>query len=104
MVIGHDVSKEIWQETLAKSLHRFPENPSVLQQFYKGKKVEGRFMNPATGKIERMISRVRLTPYYFVVGETTQLGGILATLCPHDKKKIHGMVDAVMAPCATKNL
>ena len=49
-----------------------------------------------------MTSRVRLTPYYFVVGETTQLGGILATLCPNDKKKIHGMVDAIMVPCAIK--
>ena len=103
VVIGHDVSNEIWQETLKTSLHRFPNPPSVLQKFYKGKKVEGRFLNPATGKIETMTSRVRLTPYYFVVGETTQLGGILATLCPHDKKKIHGMVDAIMSPCAIKN-
>ena len=60
-------------------------------------------MNKVTGKIETMTSRVRLTPYYFVVGETTQLGGVLATLCPNDKKKIHGMVDAIMAPCAIKN-
>ena len=103
VVIGHDVSNEIWQETLKTSLHRFPNPPSVLQKFYKGKKVEGRFLNSATGKIETMTSRVRLTPYYFVVGETTQLGGILATLCPHDKKKIHGMVDAIMSPCAIKN-
>ncbi|MBC8283437.1 MAG: hypothetical protein H8E32_06445 [Nitrospinae bacterium] len=104
VVVGHDVSSEIWQQTLTKGLQQFPDQPSILQKFYKGKKVEGRFLNPATGKIETMMSRVRLTPYYFVVGETTQLGGILATLCPHDKKKIHGMVDAIMAPCATKNL
>ena len=29
-----------------------------------------------------------------------QLGGILATLCPADKKIIHGMKDAVFAPCS----
>ena len=26
-------------------------------------------------------------------------GGILATVCPADKKLLHGMPDAVMAPC-----
>ena len=81
----------------------FPEKPSVLQKFYKGKKVEGRFLNLATGEIEVMLSRVRLTPYYFVVDGMAKLGGILATLCPYDKKKIHGMVDAIMVPCAIKN-
>ena len=104
VVVGHDVSNQIWQETLIKGLKQFPEQPSILQKFYKGKKVGGQYLNSATGKIEKMTSRVRLTPYYFVVDETAKLGGILATLCPHDKKKIHGMVDAIMAPCATKNL
>jgi len=104
VAVGHDLSSEIWKEILMKSLHQFPEQPSILQKFYKGKKVAGRFLNAATGKIETMMSRVRLTPYYFVVDETTKLGGIMATLCPDDKKKIHGMVDAIIAPCATKNL
>lgn len=104
VVVGHDVSSEIWQQTLTKGLQQFPDQPSILQKFYKGKKVEARFLNPDTGKIETMVSRVRLTPYYFVLGGSTQLGGVLATLCPQDKKKIHGMVDAIMVPGATKNL
>jgi len=29
-----------------------------------------------------------------------ELGGILATVCPLDKKLIHGMREAVMVPCA----
>ena len=103
VVVGHDVSSDVWQQTLTKGLEQFPDQSSILQKFYKGRKVEARYLNPGTGKIETMVSRVRLTPYYFVVGETTHLGGILATLCPQDKKKIHGMVDAIMAPCATKN-
>ena len=45
--------------------------------------------------------RVRLCPYYFVTGEdAVELGGVLATLCPPDKKAIHGMPDAIMAPCS----
>ena len=104
VVVGHDVSSEIWQQTLVKGLQQFPDQPSILQKFYKGKKVEARYFNPGTDKIETMKSRVRLTPYYFLLGESARLGGVLATLCPQDKKKIHGMVDAVMVPCATKNL
>jgi hypothetical protein len=42
---------------------------------------------------------VRLCPYYFVVGEETRLGGILATVAPADKRVIHGMTDAILAPC-----
>ncbi len=104
VVVGHDVPSEIWQQTLEKGLQQFPDQPSILQKFYKGKKIEARYLDPETGKIETMISRVRLTPYYFFTGESVQLGGVLATLCPQNKKKIHGMVDAIMAPCATKIL
>jgi hypothetical protein len=102
VVVGHDVSSDTWQQTLTKGLEQFPSRPSILQKFYKGKKVEARYLNMVEDKIETMTSRVRLTPYYFVLGESTQLGGVLATLCPQDKKKIHGMVDAIMVPCATK--
>ena len=102
VVVGHDVSSDTWQQTLTKGLEQFPNQPSILQKFYKGKKVEAQYLNMVEDKIETMTSRVRLTPYYFVLGESTQLGGVLATLCPQDKKKIHGMVDAIMVPCATK--
>jgi len=48
--------------------------------------------------------RVRLCPYYFVGGEgdaaRAELGGVLATICPPDKKIIHGMSDAIFAPCS----
>ena len=47
-----------------------------------------------------MQSRVRLCVYYFAAEEGVRLGGVLATACPKDKKIIHGMVDAVMCPCA----
>lgn len=100
VVVGHDVSSEEWVATLEDGLRRFPERPSILQEFHKGRQVEAAFVNPATGGIERMKCRVRLTPYYFVVEKAARLGGILATLCPADKKKIHGMVDAIMVPCA----
>ena len=103
VVIGHDVSGEVWQETLATGLEQFPNQTSILQKFYKGKRVPVSYLDPKTGQMKNMQSRVRLTPYYFVVENTTHLAGILATLCPQDKKKIHGMVDAVMVPCAIRD-
>jgi len=99
VVVGHDVPSEEWAATLEESVSRFPDRPSILQVFHKGRQVEAGFVNPATGGLVRMKSRVRLTPYYFTVEGEAKLGGVLATLCPADKKKIHGMVDAIMVPC-----
>jgi hypothetical protein len=56
-------------------------------------------VDPATGTVRTMDGRVRLTPYFFVVGPDVRLGGILATVAPADKRLIHGMSDAIMAPC-----
>jgi hypothetical protein len=103
VVVGHDVSGEVWKETLVKGLQQFPHQTSILQKFYKGKRVPVSYLDQKSGQIKTMQSRARLTPYYFVVENTIHLVGILATLCPQDKKKIHGMADAVMMPCAIKN-
>ncbi|MFM8888228.1 MAG: hypothetical protein ACKOKC_17670, partial [Chthoniobacterales bacterium] len=45
-----------------------------------------------------MKGRVRLCPYYFCGERETELGGVLATVCPADKKLLHGMKDAILAP------
>ena len=102
VVIGHDVSAEVWKKTLEDSLAKFPEGSSVLQVFHKGRRVRVRYRDRFTDSIVEMESRVRLTPYYFLIDGSARLTGILATLCPHDKKKIHGMSDAVLIPCAKK--
>ncbi len=102
VVVGHDVSAEVWKKTLEDSLAKFPGESSVLQVFHKGRRVRVRYRDSFTDSIVEMESRVRLTPYYFLIDGSAQLTGILATLCPHDKKKIHGMSDAVLIPCAKK--
>ena len=43
--------------------------------------------------------RLRLCPYYFLIGGEPRLSGALATFCPPDKKIIHGMQDAALLPC-----
>jgi hypothetical protein len=50
------------------------------------------------GRMVRMKGRVRLCPYYFCGERETKLGGVLATVCPADKKLLHGMRDAILAP------
>ena len=100
--VGHDMSQQDWAATLDKALTSFPTLPYVLQEFRKGRRVASQYHDPATDEIIEMPGRVRLSPYYFVAGETVTLGGILATVCPLDKKLIHGMPDAIMAPCALR--
>ena len=99
VTIGHDVSSKVWYQTVKNVLESFPKETSILQKFHKGKRFSSSYLD-SEGNIKDMESRVRLTPYYFVVDQQAKLGGILATLCHKDKKKIHGMKDSIMVPCS----
>ena len=98
--VGHDMPQNEWAGAIDKALAAFPRTPYILQEFHKGHLYELDYFDPVTGEMNRMSGRARLSPYYFVSGEKTELAGILATICPADKKVIHGMKDAVMVPCA----
>ena len=98
--VGHDLPQHEWAAALEAALAAFPRTPYVLQEFHKGRQYQVEYFDAPTGEIRTMAGRTRLSPYYFVAGETAELAGILATVCPADKKVIHGMKDAVMVPCA----
>jgi hypothetical protein len=98
--VGHDLPQKEWAAAIDRGLASFPKVPYILQEFRKGRRVAATYHDPVTDEIVPMPGRVRLSPYYFVAGETVELAGVLATVCPLDKKLIHGMTDAVMAPCA----
>ncbi len=98
--VGHDLSQQEWASALDRALSSFPTTPYVLQEFHKGRQVELSYYDPARDDLIPMSGRTRLSPYYFVREGRAELAGILATVCPLDKKVIHGMRDAVMAPCA----
>ncbi len=98
--VGHDLPQSEWAAALDRALAAFPATPYVLQEFHKGRLFESAYFDPATGDVVPMLGRVRLSPYYFVAGDQAELAGILATVCPPDKKLIHGMRDAIMLPCA----
>jgi hypothetical protein len=98
--VGHDLPQTEWAEALDKALASFPTTPYVLQEFHKGRQYTLSYYDESANEIVPMAGRARLSPYYFVTGERAELGGVLATVCPLDKKLIHGMQDAIMVPCA----
>jgi hypothetical protein len=102
VLVGHDLSEEDFQKGLQEALHCFYKTPHILQVFHKGRQVETEYEDAESGDRVAMKGRVRLSPYYFVEKDEPILGGILATICPLDKKLIHGMADAVMTPCAVE--
>jgi hypothetical protein len=103
VAIGHDMSQQEWKNTVSHALDTFRTAPSILQVFHKGKQVVVEWYDYQSGAEISMEGRVRLSPYYFVVDGQAELGGVLATICPKDKKIIHGMRDAVMVPCGVDN-
>jgi hypothetical protein len=95
--IADDLTREEWGAAIEIALTSYERTPYVLQEFHKGKRVRQSYFDRDHDEIREYEGRVRLCPYYFVTGEeSVQLGGILATIAPADKKLIHGMTDAVM--------
>jgi hypothetical protein len=104
--LGNDLSHEDWGAAVDKAIVSFQNSPFVLQRYEKPKTVETQWFDFEKNVVVPMKGRTRLCPYYFVSGEAdavrSQLGGVLATICPADKKIIHGMTDAILAPCAVQ--
>ncbi len=102
--LGSDLSTAEWSVAVDEALKNFPRSPYVLQRYYNTKIVDSSWFDFTSNQLVPMKGRVRLCPYYFVVGDgdaaRANLGGVLATICPADKKIIHGMKDAILTPCS----
>ena len=94
-----DLPQGEWRAILRKALDAYGEHPYLLQRFHKGKLFDQRYAD-ASGEIQTMRGRVRLCPYYFLADGKARLQGALATICPADKKLLHGMRDAILVPTA----
>jgi hypothetical protein len=103
--LGSDLSHEDWARAVDSAITGFEQSPFVLQRFERPKLAEANWFDFAKNEFALMKGRVRLCPYYFVSGEgdaaRPELGGVLATIVPADKKIVHGMSDAILAPCST---
>lgn len=97
--VANDLTREAWRDGLREALASWSKTPYILQRFHKGRRVRVPYLDTSSGTMREMDGRVRLSPYYFVVGDEARLGGILATVAPADKRIIHGMSDAIMASC-----
>jgi hypothetical protein len=104
--LGSDLSVAEWSVAVDRALRSFERNPFVLQRYHKPGTVPMEWVDFESGAVLKAEGRVRLCPYYFVHGEgdaaRAKLCGVLATICPADKKIIHGMRDAVLAPVAVR--
>lgn len=102
--LGSDLSHADWSAAVDKAISEFDHSPYVLQRYQHPSLVEARWLDSKANQIVAMKGRARICPYYFVAGEgdsaRAQIGCVLATICPADKKIIHGMTEAVLAPCS----
>jgi len=102
--LGSDLSHADWSQAVDEALAHFERTPRVLQRYHKPALVATQWFDFERDEVVPMKGRARLCPYYFVAGEgdnaRPHLGGVLATIVPADKKIVHGMSEAVMAPCS----
>jgi hypothetical protein len=102
VVLGSDCSRDEWQQAVDRAITLAPANLHVLQAYRKPQRLEHPiYDSPKAGLPGVALAkpgRLRLCPYYFLVGGQVRLAGALATFCPPDKKIIHGMQDAALLP------
>ena len=84
-----------------EALATFQATPRIMQRFHKARLIDHRYWDNETGEAKTMRGRVRLCPYYFIENRKTKLSGALATIVPADKKLLHGMRDAILAPAGS---
>jgi hypothetical protein len=99
VALGADLARADWVSAIGNALLEFPEHPHIMQVFRHSVLSDQPYFD-SDGSVVVMKGRTRLSPYFFVNGGKANLGGVLATVCPADKKILHGMSDAVMVPVA----
>jgi hypothetical protein len=98
--VGSDMPAEEWSALVRQALADFGAHPSILMRFAKGALARQDYL-VENDEIVSMNGRARVSPYYFVANDRVHLGGVLVTLCPPDKKLLHGMRDAILSPAMT---
>lgn len=98
IVVGSDVPQVEWEREIEQALAAFETTPRIMQRFHKARLIDHGYWDNETGEVKTMHGRVRLCPYYFVENGKAKLSGALATIVPADKKLLHGMRDAILAP------
>ena len=98
VALGADLPHAEWEKRINHALETFESSPTIMQRFHKGSLFDHRYWDPDSNELRTMKGRVRLCPYFFVEPDRIKLRGVLATIVPADKKFLHGMSDAILAP------
>ncbi len=100
VTLGSDSSRADWESAIQQAIAMADTSLHILQNYEKPKRLRHPVYRE-DGTLYQMEGRMRLCPYYFVdeSAKAAVLHGVLATLCPADKKIIHGMKDAALLPC-----
>jgi hypothetical protein len=98
VMVGSDVPQGEWERAIEEALASFQTQPRIMQRFHKARLIDHRYWDNTTDEIKAMRGRVRLCPYFFVENAKVSVRGALATIVPADKKLLHGMRDAILAP------
>ncbi|CAA6695203.1 MULTISPECIES: hypothetical protein [unclassified Lentimonas] len=100
VTLGSDSSKADWESAIQQAVTMADTSLHILQTYEKPRRLRHPVYSE-DGSLYQMEGRMRLCPYYFVdeKAQRAHLHGVLATLCPADKKIIHGMKDAALLPC-----
>ena len=101
--VGHDMAEDDWQTVISDALGAYEHSPHILQEFHTGSRFTVDYYDFETDDMAQLKGRARLQPYYFIEDDAPVLSGIQATVCPSDKKLLHGMVDAVVIPCGIRD-
>jgi len=96
--VGQDLPSAEWQQLIEDALQTFESAPRIMQRFHRARLIEHRYWEHDSSELTTMRGRVRLCPYYLVEANKVTLCGALATIVPADKKLLHGMRDAILAP------
>jgi hypothetical protein len=104
VLVGSDVPQGEWEKAIEEALATFQISPRIMQRFHKARLLDHPYWDNATGETKTMRGRVRLCPYFFVENAKVTLRGALATIVPADKKLLHGMRDAILAPTGITKL
>jgi hypothetical protein len=101
--LGSDLPTADWAAAVDLAIRSFGTSPHVLQRYLKPALVQAQWFD---------FREKQLTPCRAGCGcvhtilswpgrrRAGQSGGVLATICPADKKIIHGMSTAILAPCS----
>ena len=101
--VGQDLPAAEWQRLIEEALETFETAPKIMQRFHKARLLDQPYWDAGTSELKTMRGRVRLCPYYFVEPGRVELRSVLATIVPADKKLLHGMRDAILAPTQIAN-